>query len=403
MKNRHFWSGMLVGGIVMMLISILGVKAFYRAYPAGTGGGGSAYSSEKAEILEKIDLLEEYIDNYYLFEDRYSGESVKEGIYKGIFESLDDVYSVYYTPEEFSALMDSNAGSYSGIGCYVSQNVSTGIITLTQPMKNSPSEKAGVQPGDLLYAVDGTEVTGMDVDQVVMMVKGEKGSEVVLTVSREGEPDLIDITVVRDTVEVDTVEYEMLDGKIGYIKIVEFDKITITQFNDAVDELEKAGMKGLVVDVRSNPGGDLDAVMSVLNRLLPEGPVLTVVNKNGEKTEYTTDDKEQIHVPLAVLTNENSASASEVFAGAIKDREAGIIVGTNTFGKGIVQSIIPLGDGSAIKITTEEFFTPSNNTIHGVGIAPDVEVELKEELKTLTEVPKEEDNQLQAAVKAITE
>ncbi|MBR1758367.1 MAG: S41 family peptidase [Lachnospiraceae bacterium] len=406
MNNKQFWIGMVTGGVIALVVSflgffVLGAGGKGSIGPGSYNGGGSNPSSDYSQVTEKMELLEDYIDSYYLFTDRYEDGDLAEGAYKGMFESLNDIYSVYYTVDEYASLMESSSGAYSGIGCYVQLDTQTGDIVLIKPMKNSPSEKAGIHPGDILIAVDGESVVGWDLDKVVALIKGEQGTSVVLTITREGEENPIDISVTRDHIEVETIEYEMLEDKIGYVKIVEFDQVTEGQFDAAVTDLESQGMEKLIVDVRDNPGGDLDCVLGILDRLLPKGELLRIVDKYGYEEEYDSDSKQFVQVPIAVLVNENSASASEVFSGAMKDRGAATIVGTNTFGKGIVQTIFSLRDGSGIKITTAEFFTPSGNTIHGVGISPDVEVALDESLVGLTEIPHEQDNQLQKAIEVL--
>ena len=399
--NKSFWSGMVIGGLIAMAVSFVG---FFVA------GRGSAKPSlpdivpparEESEVLDKVEELKEYIDEMYLFTDRYDEEKLEQGIYKGMFESLDDVYSVYYTPEEYQAILESSSGSYSGIGCYVQLNQETGEIILVRPMKNSPALEAGVLPGDILVSVDGESVVGQDLDTVVTKIKGPEGTTVVMGVLRDGATEPIELTVTRAHIEVDTIEYEMLDNHIGYVKIVEFDDITQYQFDDAVTDLESQGMEKLIIDVRDNPGGSLQCVLNILDRLLPEGELLRVVDRDGNAEVYSSDDAEYVDLPMAVLVNGDSASASEVFSGCMKDREAAVIVGMNTFGKGIVQSVYGLDDGSGFKITTDEFFTPSGNVIHGVGIAPDVEIDLAEELKGQTEIDHAVDNQLQKAIEVL--
>ena len=403
--NKNFWGGMVVGALIAMAVSFIG---FFMI------GGGSLNPLPKPDIIpdrpsydedtdfeDKINELKEYIDEMYLFTDRYDEEKLEQGIYKGMFESLDDIYSVYYTPEEYASLIESSSGSYSGIGCYVQLDLDTGAIILVRPMRNSPAMEAGIQPGDILVEVNGESVVGRDLDSVVAMIKGEEGTSVTLGILREGEEDLLQIEVRRAHIEVDTISYEMLENQIGYIKIEEFDTVTMYQFNDAVDDLEGQNMQKLIIDVRDNPGGSLTCVLNILDRLLPEGELLRIVDRDGNEEIYKGDSRYQVDVPIAVLVNGDSASASEVFSGCMKDRGAAVIVGTNTFGKGIVQSVIGLDDGSGFKITTQEFFTPSGNTIHGVGIAPDVEVELDEELRGKMDIPHDQDNQLQKAIEVL--
>lgn len=351
------------------------------------------------EIVDKLTFLETLIDNYYL--DEVDPSVYANGIYKGFMSSLEDPYSTYYTKEEYTSLMESSSGVYHGIGASVSQDVKTGIITIVKPFEGGPAYKAGVLPGDILFKVEDEEVTGVDLSEVVSKMKGVEGTKVNISVLREGKTDPIDFKIVRQEINVPTIEHKMLADKIGYIIITEFDEITVKQFISAVDELEKAGMKGLIVDVRNNPGGLLDSVVKILDRLLPKGLIVYTEDKYGNRLEEDAVDEKKLSVPLAVIINGNSASASEIFAGAIQDYKLGTIVGTTSFGKGIVQKVIPLSDGTAIKLTISKYFTPKGRNIHGTGILPDVEVELKEDLQKKVSVPIDEDNQLQEAVKIV--
>lgn len=356
---------------------------------------GGAYTNAK------VDAIREIINRYYL-EDADESAMVN-GIYKGLVAGLGDPYSVYYTEDEYNRLMETTEGIYCGIGVSVSQNIETGIITLVKPFKNAPGFEAGILPGDILYKVNGEEVTGQDLTTVVAKIKGEEGTTVELTVVRENETDYIDITVERRQVEIPTIEYEMLDNNIGYILISEFDTVTQQQFFDAFTDLNNKGMQGLIVDLRDNPGGILDVVNSILDNILPEGLIVYTEDKAGHKEEYTSDAEHYFDKPLAVLINGNSASASEIFAGAVKDYGIGTLVGTTTYGKGIVQRLIELGDGTAMKLTISKYFTPNGNNIHGIGIEPDIEVELSDEARKKAVIEHSEDNQLQTAIEAVKE
>lgn len=352
-----------------------------------------------SEIVKKLEVLKKLVDNYYL--EKVDQTNLADGIYKGYIASLNDPYSTYYTKDEYKALIESSSGVYCGIGATVSQDAKTGVITIVKPFTTGPAYKAGIKPQDILYTVDGEEVTGVDLSEVVSRMKGVEGTKVKISVIREGEEDPLEFVITRQKIEVPTIEYQMLKDKIGYITISEFDEITVTQFKQAVDKLEKDGMKGLVVDVRNNPGGLLDAVVKILDRLLPKGLIVYTEDKYGNRDEEKAKDDIKIKVPMAVLINGNSASASEIFAGTIQDYGAGTVVGTTSFGKGIVQKVIPLSDGTAVKLTISKYYTPKGRNIHGTGIKPDVEVELKEELKKEVTIPVEEDNQLQEAIKIL--
>ncbi|MGB8454250.1 MAG: S41 family peptidase [Anaerocolumna sp.] len=364
-----------------------------------TAGTSDDSTGSSDAVIQKISKLETLIDRFYM--EDVDKDKLAEGIYKGLLASLGDPYSCYYTEEEYKALMESSSGVYCGIGATVSQNVTTGIISIVKPFVNGPAHAAGLLPGDIVYKVNGEEVTGQDLTEVVSKIKGAEGTDAEITIIREGESGPIELSIQRKTVEVPTIEYEMMDNKIGYIAVSEFDEVTAEQFRKAIDDLEKQGEKGLVVDIRNNPGGLLDTVVDMLDRMIPKGLIVYTEDKYGSREEKYSDAKEEFDKPLAVLINGNSASASEIFAGAIQDYKRGTIVGTTSFGKGIVQSIIPLFDGTAIKVTVSKYYTPNGKNIHGIGIKPDVTVELDDKLKQQVVIKKEEDNQLQKAIEII--
>lgn len=350
-------------------------------------------------FTEKLELLEEVIDAYYM--NDVTTEQLRIGVYKGLLEGLGDPYSCYYTAEEYEDLMESSSGTYCGIGAVVQQNAKTMLITIVKPYVNAPAYKAGMLPGDIIYMVDGVDVTGMEIDSVVAMMKGEEGTVVKVTVVRDGEVDPVELTITRDVIEVETIEYEMLANKIGYILISQFDEVTPKQFKDAIEQLEADGMKGLIIDLRDNPGGLLDAVVDMLDYVLPKGLIVYTEDKYGNKQEYKGKDNHELKLPIVVMINGNSASASEIFAAAMQDYKKATLVGTTSFGKGIVQSVIPISDGTAIKLTVSKYFTPNGVCIHGTGVTPDVEVDLAEELKQKVVIEHEEDNQLAEAIKVL--
>lgn len=415
MENKNkFWKGALVGALVTAFTGLIVVLFSAGIFLFGRGVIDNQVQTQKVEtgisseegtldfkrIEDKMDLIQQIIDKYYLFDE--DPEKVEAGIYTGMMYGLEDPYSTYYTKEDFEKLMEDTEGVYCGIGAMVSQNRSTGIISAIRVFENSPSFEAGLLPGDILYSVDGTEVTGMDLDILVgTYIKGEEGTDVHITVLRGESGEMVELTMTRRQVEVPTVEHQMLEDNVGYIYVLQFDTITAQQFKDAIDDLEKQGMEKLVVDLRDNPGGVLDAVVDMLDYVLPDGLLVSTADRDGKGDKYYSDDGHQVDHPMAVLVNGNSASASEVFTGAVKDFGWGTIVGTTTFGKGIVQNLIPLGDGTAIKLTTSHYFTPNDFDLHGKGIEPDVVVELDEALKSKAVIPLEEDNQLQAAIEAL--
>ena len=363
-------------------------------------------SSTNGELITdyltgKLELLEQVINMYYM--DEISVDDLQTGIYKGLLEGLGDPYSCYYTKEEFDDLMESTSGTYAGIGAVVQQNLKTMYITVVKPYVDAPAYKAGMLPGDIIYMVDGQDVTGMEIDSVVAMMRGEPGTTVKVTVVRDGVSDPVELTITRAMVEIETVEYEMLDNKLGYILVSGFDELTAGQFKDAIKDLKKQGMEGLVIDLRDNPGGLLSAVVEMLDYILPEGMIVYTEDKYGERDEYRGTNKDVLFMPMVVMINGNSASASEIFAAAMQDYDAATILGTTSFGKGIVQSIIPFSDGTAVKVTVSQYFTPRGVCIHGTGVTPDIEVELNEELLQQVVIEHKDDNQLQEAIKHLLE
>lgn len=412
MKNKYLL-GLLTGilctamlfGIVFTGYNILGNNNNINEITQGANNGNDdeeASATINSELQQKLNLMKGLVSNYYLGD--VTEEQYTTGMLKGLMESLDDPYSCYYTKEEYASLMESSSGVYCGIGAYVSQNITTGIITIVKPFVDGPAYNAGILPGDTIYKVNGDEVTGTDLTKVVGNMKGEEGTEVTVTIVREGEKEPIEYVIKRGTVEVPTIEFDMLQDNIGYIYVSEFDEITVTQFKSAISDLLDEGMKGLVIDVRDNPGGLLDACVKMLDRLLPKGLLVYQEDKAGTRlSENYADNKEQLDMPMAVIVNGNSASASEIFSGALQDYEKATIVGTQSFGKGIVQSVFPIGDGSAIKVTISKYFTPNGRNIHGTGIEPDKIVELDESLAKKVVIEHEEDNQLQAAIEVVRE
>ena len=392
-KNHSFRKGLVCGILVCVLgITVCGCGAAWMLGRLGLAGlNGLASGSDQSEVSSKMQELQSYIDRYFLFD--YAKEDEESGIYKGMMAGLGDVYTTYYTPDEYASFMESSNGSYSGIGAMLSQDYNTGIITVVKVFDGSPAAEAGIQPDDILYKVKGEEVTGQDLSLVVTDLKGEEGTDVEISMMRDTE--VLDFTLTRRSIEVPTVEYKMLDENIGYIAISEFDDVTDEQFIAALDDLKTQGMKNLTIDLRNNGGGLVDVTCNILDELLPEGLIVYTEDKYGNRQEEYSDAEHYFDGKMAVLVNGNSASASEIFAGAIKDYGVGTLIGTQTFGKGIVQSLFPLSDGSAIKVTVSRYYTPAGNNIHEVGITPDIILEKDTE--------SEEDNQLQKAIDVLKE
>lgn len=428
-KNK-FWKGALVGALLTALAGLvivgmsLGIFLIGKAAIDGNGQTAESAQTENQQgnldlnrIASKIQTIQAVIDKYYLFDENIT--DVEDWIYKGMLNGLGDPYTVYYTADEYTKLKEDTSGEYCGIGVMVSQSAETGIITITKVFEGTPGAQAGILPGDILYKVGDKEVTGMDLELVVKdHIKGEKGTPVTITVLRKDTGKYIDMTMERNQITVPTVEYTMLADKVGYISVSQFDEVTSDQFKSAIDDLEKQGMKKMVVDLRNNPGGIVDSVVSMLDYILPDNlqvkgdPNLVrkkkdktllvyMADKNGKGEQYYAKDGHQVDVPMAVLVNGQSASASEVFSGALKDYGKAKLVGTKTFGKGIVQTLFPLDKGTAVKMTIAHYYTPNGFDLHKKGLEPDVLVELKEELKTKIKIEHDEDNQLMEAIKAL--
>lgn len=392
MKNREFWKGALAGVLITACVST-GVYAGVNYFRGDTVLGDR-------KCTEKLTYLESMIDQYYLGDK--DEEKLKEGLYTGLLYGLDDPYSRYYTAEEYEAENTSNQGSYVGIGILMSKNKEGGV-RVEKCYEGGPGEEAGLKEGDIISAVDGEDITDMEVSDVAGLVKNSDKDSIVLTVHREGVKEAMELTVSITDVELPYVFHEMLEDQIGYIRITEFAGVTAQQYRKAFADLDSQGMERLIVDLRDNPGGLLDSVCEILRDILPEGLIVYTEDKEGNRTEEKCDGENELQLPLSVLVNESSASASEIFAGAVQDYGIGTIVGTTTYGKGVVQSIRQLNDGSAVKLTIANYYTPKGNNINKIGIKPDIEVSLDNNLlnKTRDEITHEEDNQLQEAIKAV--
>ncbi len=341
-------------------------------------------------VTDKMNSLLSLIDFYYLYD--YSKEEIEEKIYDGIMEALNDPYSVYYTPKEYKDMMEETDGSYGGIGVVVSKNQETGEVMVVNPYANCPGAEAGLMVDDIILSADGIELADLDLDQAVSHIRGEENTQVVLTIRRGTE--VFDVTCTRRIVDIVTVDAHMAEGNVGIITVSQFDGVTKDQFIKAFEDLKSQGMKGVVIDLRGNPGGRLDVVANMCDYLLPEGLIVYTKDKNGNVQNLNSDKASALDIPCVVLMDGNSASASEIFGGAMQDYEAATIMGTQSYGKGIVQTIIRLKDNSAVKITVEDYFTPNGHNIHGIGITPDVVVEFDRDAYLADGT----DNQLDAAI-----
>ena len=394
MEQGRFRKGFILGIVCTLIIGGGGLK-IYDLVQSNERNQGAVTDS----FVQKAKYIEETVKESYTGD--IDDDQMEEYMYKGMMASLGDPYSAYYTSEEYEELTTETTGSYEGIGVVMQQDVNTGEVKVVRCYEGAPGEKAGLLPEDVLVEVNGESVSGMELSEVVDKVKNSQDQVAHLTIAREGESEYLEIDVHLEEVNIPVVQSEMLEDNIGYIALYEFTEQTEPQYMEAFEALKDQGMERLIIDVRNNPGGLLTSVCDILEDILPEGLIVYTEDKNGEREEYTCDGENELDIPLAVLVNGNSASASEIFAGAIQDYSKGTIVGTTTFGKGIVQSLIPFNDGSAIKTTTAKYYTPSGKCIHGTGIQPDVEVELSEGLKQETSISHEEDNQLQKAIEVV--
>lgn len=389
MKHKEYASGVLTG-ILVVTLAVGGVKFVQQRQYNGVLSDSSH--------VQKIEYLEKLIDQEYLGE--VDNDEMAEGVYAGLVYGLGDVYSRYYTADEYAQETASTDGAYAGIGVSIQKNKNGGV-QIAECYEGGPGAEAGLQTGDVITAINDTDVTDMELSDVVSLIRENKDKTIVLTVFRENEEKSREISVDVTDVELPSVFGEMLDKKTGYIQITQFTGVTPQQYKDMFAELKDKGMERLVIDLRDNPGGLLTSVCDILREILPEGLIVYTEDKDGNREEETCDGKNKLNMPLAVLVNENSASASEIFAGAVQDHGVGTIVGTTTYGKGVVQELRQLSDGSAVKLTVSNYYTPNGNSINKVGIKPDVEVKLASVLLNKDEITHEEDNQLQEALNVI--
>ena len=365
-----------------------------------TSGNKNNNKVDMDEVFSKAGYIQKLIEKYYYYEEDIP--NTEEGVYAGMLAALGDPYSVYYDEEAFEAMMESSSGSYCGIGVVVQQKMDTKTITVVNPYKGCPGYEAGIRPGDIILGTSEVDFTGMDINEAVSYIRGEENSKVTVRILRGEEEMAFEVT--RKVIDIPTVTYELLENSIAYIKIESFDEVTYGQFDEAMKKAENDNCIGYIFDVRDNGGGLYDTVVDMLDDILPAGKIVFTKDRDGQGDTQLSDDN-CLEAPMAVLTNGNSASASEIFAGAIQDYGIGKVIGTQSFGKGIVQSVIPIGDGTAIKLTVSAYFTPNGRNIHGEGITPDIVVELPEGEEAYENgyVKREYDTQLKEAIKYILE
>ena len=388
-KKKSFVLGMLIGMAVMLGVS-LGISPL-RAYMIW----GSQMPPE-VKIMEIYSIL----SNHSIVP--FEKDILLENMYRGLLEGVGDPYTYYFNREALAVFTERTEGVYAGVGMAVTLDPEDNSVTVVTVFRDTPAEEAGLLPGDKILEVDGEDMSGKRLEEVIALVKGPPGTRVRLGILR-GD-DTFNVTITRQRINVPTVAHRMLDGDIGYLRIESFDRVTVSQFSEAYLELRNQGMRGMVIDLRNNPGGLLETVVHIGNLLLPQGSILYSENKQGERTVYRSDTDNRIDLPLVMLVNGGSASASEVLTGAVRDHGVGTVVGQQTFGKGVVQSLYMLSDGSAVKVTIARYYTPSGISIHGEGIIPDYIVEVDRETAMMAaRLTWEEDIQLQKAVEVMME
>ena len=355
-------------------------------------------SSSEDDISNTLDKYKKIIDKYYLGE--VNEEELKEGAIKGYIEGLNDPYTEYISKDEMEDYMDDTMGNFVGIGIYMVKNTENNQIQVLSPIKNSPAEKAGILPGDYITSVDGVECNGDNFSTISNDIKGEEGTTVKLEILRGNET--LNFEIKRENIKVNPVEGEVLENNIGYIAFSSFDDQTAEDFKAKYEELEKQGITSLIIDLRNNGGGIVDEALEIAGYIADKDSVLLyeVDKNNNEEVEKSKNDP-IINIPVVILTNENTASSSEILAGALKDLGKAKIVGTKTYGKGVIQEVLSLPDGSGLKITTEKYLTPNRTEINGIGIEPDETVELPDTVKKILNVDRNEDTQLQKAIEIL--
>lgn len=383
-ERKIFLKGLLVGIVILIW-----------GYTVTNGAIALQRRNQELTVTEKIDII------YSILERSFVGEldrgRIEDAMFSGMLYGVGDRYTSYMTAEEFARFMELSSGAYEGIGAVVSRD-DDGSVLVVSPYVGSPAYLAGILPGDRIISVDGYDIRHQDLALTISMIRGPAGTSVELTIYREIESETFIVDIVRGLIEIPTVAHEMLETNIGYIKMSGFEVPTYDQFVNALDELNDMGMEALIIDLRNNPGGRMDSVVRVTDRLVPEGIIVYTEDGSGNR-RYMRSSRGHIGIPLVLLINGNSASASEILAGAVQDHQVGVLVGQQSFGKGSVQDIFPLPDGSAIRVTIATYYTPLGNSIHEKGLTPDYVVPMDAALSArITQLTLEEDVQLQRAI-----
>lgn len=401
MENRNTQRIYKMIMLVLIVIIVTSLVTAFTTYQY-LSNNGISYSKVNTTSLEGLEYtLSQFRSE---LEKKYIGEindeELIEGAVKGYVDALGDPYTTYYTKKEMKTIMEETNGNFVGIGVYMTKDLEKNVILIIKPIENSPAEKAGILPGDLITKVDDVEYTGDKLEEASNKIRGEEGTKVKLEIYRNGETKTFELT--RTKVVVSHVTTKVLNNDIGYIAISDFEGECASEFETKYKQLEKQGIKKLIIDIRNNGGGIVDEALKIANMLVDKDSTLLITKDKSDKEEVTkATEKPIINIPTVVLVNEYSASASEILAGALKDNGKATLVGTKTYGKGIIQELHQLSDGSGLKITVSEYYTPNHNAIHKIGITPDVEVDLSEDVKQQTTIQEKDDNQLQKAIEIL--
>lgn len=401
MENRNTQRIYKMIMLVLIVIIVTSLVTAFTTYQY-LSNNGISYSKVNTTSLEGLEYtLSQFRSE---LEKKYIGEindeELIEGAVKGYVDALGDPYTTYYTKKEMKTIMEETNGNFVGIGVYMTKDLEKNAILIIKPIENSPAEKAGILPGDLITKVDDVEYTGDKLEEASNKIRGEEGTKVKLEIYRNGETKTFELT--RTKVVVSHVTTKVLNNDIGYIAISDFEGECASEFETKYKQLEKQGIKKLIIDIRNNGGGIVDEALKIANMLVDKDSTLLITKDKSDKEEVTkATEKPIINIPTVVLVNEYSASASEILAGALKDNGKATLVGTKTYGKGIIQELHQLSDGSGLKITVSEYYTPNHNAIHKIGITPDVEVDLSEDVKQQTTIQEKDDNQLQKAMEIL--
>ena len=401
MENRNTQRIYKMIMLVLIVIIVTSLVTAFTTYQY-LSNNGISYSKVNTTSLEGLEYtLSQFRSE---LEKKYIGEindeELIEGAVKGYVDALGDPYTTYYTKKEMKTIMEETNGNFVGIGVYMTKDLEKNAILIIKPIENSPAEKAGILPGDLITKVDDVEYTGDKLEEASNKIRGEEGTNVKLEIYRNGETKTFELT--RTKVVVSHVTTKVLNNDIGYIAISDFEGECASEFETKYKQLEKQGIKKLIIDIRNNGGGIVDEALKIANMLVDKDSTLLITKDKSDKEEITkATEKPIINMPTVVLVNGYSASASEILAGALKDNGKATLVGTKTYGKGIIQELHQLSDGSGLKITVSEYYTPNHNAIHKIGITPDVEIDLSEDVKQQTTIQEKDDNQLQKAIEIL--